>query len=154
MAVSTSVVGGRIDNPFSGQTYFFFAPLVIPLVILGLPILDTVFAVVRRATRHAKLTQADKQHLHHRLMRMGHGQRRSVLILWAWTAVLSGIVLYPTYTSRGNAVVPTAVAIMGVGLYTVLRPGALTDDPETIELDAGLRPQRRRGPLGPSPRRG
>jgi UDP-GlcNAc:undecaprenyl-phosphate/decaprenyl-phosphate GlcNAc-1-phosphate transferase len=124
MASSTMVVGGRVDDQFSGQTYFFFAPLVIPFVILGLPILDTVFAVVRRATHHAKLTQADKEHLHHRLMRMGHGQRRSVLILWAWTAVLSGIVLYPTYTSKGNAVVPTAVAIMGVGLYTVLRPGA------------------------------
>lgn len=124
MASSTMVVGGRVDDQFSGQTYFFFAPLVIPLVILGLPVLDTVFAVVRRATRHAKLTQADKEHLHHRLMRMGHGQRRSVLILWAWTAVLSGIVLYPTYTSRGNAVVPTAVAVMGVALYTVLRPGA------------------------------
>ena len=124
MASSTMVVGGRVDDQFSGQTYFFFAPLVIPLVILGLPILDTVFAVVRRATRHAKLTEADKEHLHHRLMRMGHGQRRSVLILWAWTAVLSGIVLYPTYTSRGNAVVPTAVALMSVALYTVLRPGA------------------------------
>ena len=124
MASSTMVVGGRIDEGFSGQTYFFFAPLVIPLVILGLPILDTAFAIVRRATRHARLTEADKEHLHHRLMRMGHGQRRSVLILWAWTAVLSGIVLYPTFTSRGNARVPTAVAVMGVILYTVLRPGA------------------------------
>ena len=81
MASSTMVVGGRVDDQFSGQTYFFFAPLVIPLVILGLPILDTMFAVVRRATRHARLTQADKEHLHHRLMRMGHGHRRSVLIL-------------------------------------------------------------------------
>ena len=44
-------------------------------------------------------------------MRLGHGQRRSVLILWAWTALLSGFVLYPTYTGRGNAVVPTAVAV-------------------------------------------
>jgi UDP-GlcNAc:undecaprenyl-phosphate GlcNAc-1-phosphate transferase len=124
MASSTMVVGGRIDDQFSGQTYFFFAPLVIPLVILGLPVLDTAFAIVRRATRHARLTEADREHLHHRLMRMGHGQRRSVLILWAWTAVLSGIVLYPTFTSRGNARVPTAVAVMGVALYTVLRPGA------------------------------
>lgn len=124
MASSTMVVGGRVDDQFSGQTYFFFAPLVIPLVILGLPVLDTAFAIVRRATRHARLTEADREHLHHRLMRMGHGQRRSVLILWAWTAVLSGIVLYPTFTSRGNARVPTAVAVMGVALYTVLRPGA------------------------------
>jgi UDP-GlcNAc:undecaprenyl-phosphate GlcNAc-1-phosphate transferase len=123
MASSTMVVGGRIDDQFSGQTYFFFAPLVIPLVILGLPILDTLFAIARRAKRHARITEADKEHLHHRLMRMGHGQRRSVLILWAWTAVLSGIVLYPTFTSRGNALVPTAVALMSVALYTVLRPG-------------------------------
>ena len=43
MAASTTVVGGRADpnQPFSGQTYFFFAPLFIPLVILGVPIVDT-----------------------------------------------------------------------------------------------------------------
>ena len=51
MASSTMVVGGRIDDQFSGQTFFFFAPLFIPLVILGVPILDTAFAIVRRATR-------------------------------------------------------------------------------------------------------
>ena len=39
-------------------------------------------------------------------MRLGHGQRRSVLILWAWTALLSGFVLYPVYTGQGDAVVP------------------------------------------------
>ena len=53
MAVSTSVVGGRADpsgQGFIGQTYFFLAPLVIPLLILGVPILDLVFAVVRRAS--------------------------------------------------------------------------------------------------------
>jgi UDP-GlcNAc:undecaprenyl-phosphate GlcNAc-1-phosphate transferase len=39
--------------------------------------------------------EADKGHLHHRLMDLGHGQRRSVAILWLWTALLSGLVLYP-----------------------------------------------------------
>ena len=43
-------------------------------------------------------TEADKEHLHHRLMDLGHGQRRSVAILWLWTALLSGLVLYPVYT--------------------------------------------------------
>ena len=55
MAVSTSVVGGRADpntQDFVGQTFFFLAPLLIPLLILGVPILDTAFAIVRRATRH------------------------------------------------------------------------------------------------------
>ena len=123
MAASTMVVGGRADQPFSGQTYFFFAPIFIPFFILGVPIVDTVFAVVRRAVRRAGVAEADKEHLHHRLMRLGHGQRRSVVILWAWTAILSGIVLMPTYTNRGNAVVPFLVAGLAVALYTLFHPG-------------------------------
>jgi UDP-GlcNAc:undecaprenyl-phosphate GlcNAc-1-phosphate transferase len=124
MAASTTVVGGRADpnQPFSGQTYFFFAPLFIPLLILGVPIVDTAFAIIRRARGRAGVTTADKGHLHHRLMRLGHGQRRSVLILWLWTAILSGFVLYPAYTGEGNAVVPLGMAALALALYTVLHP--------------------------------
>jgi len=124
MAASTMVVGGRTADSFSGQTFFFFAPLFIPLVILGVPILDTAFAILRRASRRANVAAADKEHLHHRLMQLGHGQRRSVLILWAWTAILSGFVLYPAYTEEGNAIVPFGILALGVGLYTVLHPQA------------------------------
>ena len=122
MASSTIVAGGRIDDQFSGQTYFFFAPMVIPFVILGVPILDTGFAIVRRAVRGTALSEADKEHLHHRLMRLGHGHRRSVLILWAWTAILSALVLFPPFTGEGNAVIPFVVAGLGVALYTLFRP--------------------------------
>src|SRR5215213_3938741 len=123
MAATTISVGGRTADQFSGQTYFFFAPLVIPFVILGVPFVDTALAIVRRARRKTSLSQADKEHLHHRLMRQGHGQRRSVIILWAWTAILSGVVLVPTYTNQGNAVVPFAVAGLAVLLYTLFHPG-------------------------------
>jgi UDP-GlcNAc:undecaprenyl-phosphate GlcNAc-1-phosphate transferase len=123
MAATTISVGGRTADQFSGQTYFFFAPLVIPFVILGVPFVDTALAIIRRARRRSSLSQADKEHLHHRLMRQGHGQRRSVLILWAWTAILSGVVLVPTYTNQGNAVVPFAVAGLAVLLYTLFHPG-------------------------------
>src|SRR5438105_6897631 len=123
MASTTLVVGGRTADQFSGQTYFFFAPLFIPFFILGVPMLDTSFAVVRRAARRSGISQADKEHLHHRLMRLGHGQRRSVVILWAWTAVLSAVVLFPTYTNRGNAIVPPVMAGLGVALYTLFHPG-------------------------------
>lgn len=123
LAASTMVVGGRIDQQFSGQSYFFFAPLLIPLVILGVPVLDTLFAIVRRATRRSSISTADKGHLHHRLMRLGHGHRRSVFILWAWTALLSGFVLYPTYTGKGDAIVPIGIAAILLSLYTVLHPG-------------------------------
>ena len=126
MAVSTSVVGGRADpsaqQQFRGQTFFFYAPLFIPLVILGVPILDTLFAIVRRARKGGGLATADKGHLHHRLMNLGHGQRRSVMILWLWTALLSGFVLYPAFSQTGDAVVPLGIAAAALMLYTVLHP--------------------------------
>ena len=124
MAASTISVGGSTDASFSGSSFFFFAPLFIPLVILGVPILDTAFAIVRRASRRSSPAAADKEHLHHRLMRLGHGPRRSVVILWIWTALLSGLVLYPTYTGRGDAVVPLGVAGLALLLFTVFHPGA------------------------------
>jgi len=122
MAASTMMVGGRTDQEFSGQTFFFFAPLFIPLLILGVPILDTFWAIVRRAANRQGVATADKDHLHHRLMRLGHGHARSVVILWVWTILLSGFVLFPTYTGRGNAAVPFAIGALALVLYTVLHP--------------------------------
>jgi UDP-GlcNAc:undecaprenyl-phosphate GlcNAc-1-phosphate transferase len=126
MAVSTSVVGGRADPDSStytpGQTYFFLAPLFIPLFILGVPILDTLFAIIRRAAKRQGVATADKGHLHHRLMNLGHGQRRSVLILWLWTAILSGFVLYPIFTKARTALIPIGTAAIALSLYTVLHP--------------------------------
>jgi UDP-GlcNAc:undecaprenyl-phosphate GlcNAc-1-phosphate transferase len=122
MAAATMMVGGRTDQEFSGQTFFFFAPLFIPLLILGVPILDTAWAIVRRAANRQGVATADKDHLHHRLMRLGHGHARSVAILWFWTLLLSGFVLVPTLTGRGDAVVPFVVAALALVLYTVLHP--------------------------------
>ncbi len=124
MAASTMAVGGRTPDPFSGQTFFFYAPLVIPFVILGVPILDTFFAIVRRASRRQGLATADKDHLHHRLIRLGHGHRRAVLILWAWTALLSGFVLWPVYNEgSGDAIVPMGVVGLAGLLFLSLQPG-------------------------------
>ena len=131
MAASTVSVGGRTDAAYSGQSFFFFAPLVIPLVILGVPLFDMLFAVVRRAaTPGLSVTVADKDHLHHRLLRLGHGHWRAVLILWAWTALLSGFVLWPTYSGRGDTVVPIGIAGVCLGLFTVLHPRLRAVRPE------------------------
>lgn len=123
LATTTITIGGRTADQFSGQTYFFFAPLLIPILILGVPILDVVFSVIRRLLRRQSISVADTGHLHHRLMRLGHGPRRSVVILWAWTAILSAVVLWPTYTNRGNALVPLAVAALALLLYVFFHPG-------------------------------
>jgi UDP-GlcNAc:undecaprenyl-phosphate GlcNAc-1-phosphate transferase len=138
MASSTLLVGGQSVEDASGSTFFFFAPLFIPFFILGVPILDTAFAIVRRASRRSGVSVADKEHLHHRLMRLGHGQRRSVLILWAWTAILSGFALYPVFTDKGNGFVPFGAAALAVALYTVLHPEVRRTrgtDPDQLELE-------------------
>ena len=144
MASSTLLVGGQTADDASGSTFFFFAPLFIPFFILGVPILDTAFAIVRRATRRSGVSVADKEHLHHRLMRLGHGHRRSVLILWAWTGILSGFVLWPEYAERGSGLVPFGVAALAVALYTVLHPEVRrtrAGDGRQLSLDLDLDPE-------------
>lgn len=125
LAVATSVVGGRADSfnqEFVGQTYFFLAPLAIPLLILGVPIFDLAFAIVRRVSSKRSFATADKGHLHHRLMNLGHGHRRSVVILWTWTLLLSAFVLYPTMTGRNPTYLPFGIIALAIVLYTVLHP--------------------------------
>jgi UDP-GlcNAc:undecaprenyl-phosphate GlcNAc-1-phosphate transferase len=123
MASSTIVVGGRISEKTSGQSFFFLAPIFIPLVILGVPMLDTAISIVRRAVRRKGIATPDREHLHHRLMQLGHGPRRTVAILWCWTALLSGVVLYPALNDgNGDALVPAGIAALGLLLYTVLHP--------------------------------
>lgn len=122
LAASSIAVGGSSDESFTGQSWFFFAPLVIPLLILGVPLIDMLFAVLRRATRRSGLATADKDHLHHRLLRLGHGHRRSVLILWCWTALLSAFALYPALSGDSTWMVPIAVLGGGLGVFTALGP--------------------------------
>ena len=128
LATTTITIGGHADYQYPGTTYFFYAPLFIPIVILGVPIVDTAFSFVRRAVRGKSFAVADKDHLHHRLMRLGHGPRRTVVILWLWTALLSGLALLPTYTSSGslNAMVPIGVLALALVLYAMFGPGRRT----------------------------
>jgi UDP-GlcNAc:undecaprenyl-phosphate/decaprenyl-phosphate GlcNAc-1-phosphate transferase len=139
MAVCTITLGGRADYEYSGQTFFFFAPLFIPLVILGVPLLDTIFSFFRRVLRRRSFAVADKDHLHHRLMRLGHGPRRTVVILWLWTALLSGLALLPLYTSEANAYVPVGILALALGLFAVFAPSnrsarkAAADEPRELD---------------------
>ncbi len=126
-----------------------------------MPIVDTVFAVIRRASRRQALDVADKGHLHHRLMNLGHGHRRSVLILWGWTALLSGFVLYPVLTDQNPSYLTFGIGAIGLVLFTVLHPSvrrkramdveAALDRPAIEQIDPS-RPERReaeRGEDGP-----
>jgi UDP-GlcNAc:undecaprenyl-phosphate GlcNAc-1-phosphate transferase len=148
MAASTIVVGGTETPSYSGSAFFFYAPLLIPLLILGVPILDTAWSIVRRASKGKGVATADKDHLHHRLVRLGHGYWRSVLILWAWTALLCGFVLYPTYTGAGNGIVPFGILGLLLLLYTLLHPSAM----RARKLDAAEDQKRQLAGVGGSSR--
>jgi UDP-GlcNAc:undecaprenyl-phosphate GlcNAc-1-phosphate transferase len=88
--------------------------------------------------------EADKDHIHHRLLRLGHGYRRAVLILYAWTALLSGVVLIPTFTGRGNSLLTLLIGGVLVALFTFLRPtGHDIDRPSRSERRASRRAARR-----------
>jgi len=66
-----------------------FLPLVLPLAILVVPLVDLVLAVFRRSWAGRSPFSPDKQHLHHRLLEIGHSQRRAVLIMWLWAALIA-----------------------------------------------------------------
>lgn len=138
MAASTMLVGGQTNAEVSGQAYFFFAPLLIPFFVMGVPIFDTVWAILRRLRKGTGVAEADKDHLHHRLMRLGHGHRRSVVILWAWTGLLSAFVLFPVYTSKGDGIVPVGVAALALVLLTFFAPNRQRVKREDREAEAAL----------------
>jgi UDP-GlcNAc:undecaprenyl-phosphate/decaprenyl-phosphate GlcNAc-1-phosphate transferase len=121
MSASTMVIGGRTP-PASGVTFFFFAPLLIPVFILGVPLIDAVWAFVRRTASGQGFHTPDKNHIHHRLMRLGHGHRRTVVILWLWTALLCGFVLLPLFDTHANVFIPLGVALLLIGLFTWFSP--------------------------------
>lgn len=90
--------------------------LIVPAIALGLPIMDTAFAIMRRYSNGRPIFQPDKGHLHHRLLAMGMNQRQAVLLMYGITAML-GItaVLWAEfdgfYAALIIAVIITAVAV-------------------------------------------
>ena len=66
-----------------------FFPLVLPVAVLLVPLGDMLLAVVRRTRAGRAFWHPDKQHLHHRLLQMGHSHRVAVLVMYSWAAFLS-----------------------------------------------------------------
>ncbi|RKS71366.1 UDP-GlcNAc:undecaprenyl-phosphate GlcNAc-1-phosphate transferase [Motilibacter peucedani] len=64
-------------------------PIVLPVVVVLVPLLDLGLAVVRRTWAGRSPFAADKQHLHHRLLEIGHSHRRAVVVMYAWSALVA-----------------------------------------------------------------
>lgn len=103
-----------------------FVSLLVPILAAGVPILDTFFAIVRRKREHRPIDEADKGHIHHRLMRAGFSQRATVLIMWAWTALLAACGVIITWAD--NLVrIPIFLIACAVTAYAIVKLRLLGD---------------------------
>lgn len=96
--------------------------LAVPLVIAAIPIADTAAAIVRRVYHHQPIQQADRKHLHHILLSKGYGVKRSVIIVYLWTAVL-GLGAWVMSNSHGVLVFAVAALLMAVSFLILWKLG-------------------------------
>ncbi|HSV37319.1 MAG TPA: MraY family glycosyltransferase [Nocardioidaceae bacterium] len=129
----TSGVGGSTSS-----LLVVILPLVLPLAILIVPFADLALAVVRRTRAGRSPFAPDKQHLHHRLVEIGHSHRRAVLIMWVWAALVAfgGVLasLYPTPETWATLAAGFVGAVVATFVLPVIQPphlGHQTDDIQT-----------------------
>ncbi len=88
------------------------AAVLVPVLILGVPIFDTTFAIVRRALRRQPIFSPDRGHLHHRLLGLGFSQRRAVVIIYGICLLLGGTALTLFGIPEGGVVLLTAIGLL------------------------------------------
>ncbi|MER8027723.1 MraY family glycosyltransferase [Streptomyces bauhiniae] len=133
LAGSAISVTGQIDpdrlNLFSGserstvhQMVPAYIPLLLPLSIIAIPAADLVLAIVRRTWRGQSPFAADRGHLHHRLLEIGHSHSRAVLIMYFWSALIGFGVLAYSVNSASMWIVLGVVFLSAIGLVMLLLP--------------------------------
>lgn len=90
--------------------------VAIPAIVLGLPIFDTIMAIVRRVMRRQSIGTADKEHLHHRIMKAGFGQRRAVLLMYCISGILGIMAVMYSRELMVECFGLAAIAIILVGV--------------------------------------
>ncbi|HEY2262326.1 MAG TPA: hypothetical protein VGI96_06845 [Streptosporangiaceae bacterium] len=114
-----------------------FLPLLVPAAIFVIPYADLMFAVIRRYKAGKPLMAADRQHLHHRLLNIGHSYRQSVLIMYLWAALFSVTVVSLSLVRTPSVVFIAATLVAVLALLPVTMPR--------------FRPWRARTPAKPRP---
>ncbi|MFE0137776.1 MraY family glycosyltransferase, partial [Streptomyces sp. NPDC059037] len=121
-----------------------FIPLLMPLTIIAIPFADLVLAIVRRTWNGKSPFAADRGHLHHRLLEIGHSHSRAVLIMYFWSALIAfGTVAYSVH-STSMWILLGIVALSSVGLVLLLLPRFTPHIPRWAESWVARRAPRRR----------
>ena len=89
-AAATSGTGQFAFDQLSGEDVAaYLTPLLVPVIVLVVPFIDLLLTIVRRMRSGRPLFAPDKEHLHHRLLELGHSQRRAVLIIYLWSGLIA-----------------------------------------------------------------
>jgi UDP-GlcNAc:undecaprenyl-phosphate GlcNAc-1-phosphate transferase len=123
-AAATSATTSADPQAFNGAlgSLPLALPLLIPLAVLALPFVDLLLAVVRRVAKGRSPFAPDKQHLHHRLLELGHSHRRAVLLLYFWSALLAFAGVGLSYDRGAWFVIATLCTLAVAGILVSVVP--------------------------------
>jgi UDP-GlcNAc:undecaprenyl-phosphate/decaprenyl-phosphate GlcNAc-1-phosphate transferase len=99
-----------------------FLPLLVPAAIFIIPYADLMFAIIRRTRAGQPIMAADRQHLHHRLLNIGHSYRQSVLIMYLWAALFSVAVVSLSIVRSPSVVFFAATLVAVLALLPATMP--------------------------------
>jgi UDP-GlcNAc:undecaprenyl-phosphate GlcNAc-1-phosphate transferase len=99
-----------------------YMPLLLPLTIIAVPVADLVLAIVRRTWKGYSPFAADRGHLHHRLLEIGHSHSRAVLFMYFWSALIAFGAVAFSVRSSSLVIVLAVVLLSAVGLVVLLLP--------------------------------
>jgi UDP-GlcNAc:undecaprenyl-phosphate GlcNAc-1-phosphate transferase len=99
-----------------------YIPLLLPLTIIAIPAADLVLAIVRRTWRGQSPFAADRGHLHHRLLEIGHSHSRAVLIMYFWCGLIAFGALSYSVTAASMVIVLSVALLSALGLVLLLMP--------------------------------
>ncbi|MBT3163572.1 undecaprenyl/decaprenyl-phosphate alpha-N-acetylglucosaminyl 1-phosphate transferase [Streptomyces sp. Vc74B-19] len=126
------------------QTVPVYIPLLLPLTIIAVPAADLILAIVRRTWRGQSPFAADRGHLHHRLLEIGHSHSRAVLIMYFWSALIAFGALTYSVNSASMWIVLSVVILSTLGLVLLLLPRFTPRAPRWAEAFVPPRYRRRR----------
>ncbi len=128
LAAATITLIGQVDpSAVTGRTIIpTLLPILLPLAVMAVPLVDLLLAVIRRTRAGRNPFAPDKQHLHHRLLEMGHSQARAVHLLYAWTALIAFAGVAVAFVPAGYVLAGFVVGVVMIAI-AVRRPAGDAD---------------------------
>jgi UDP-GlcNAc:undecaprenyl-phosphate/decaprenyl-phosphate GlcNAc-1-phosphate transferase len=120
LAAATVSGVGRTVAPSTTELAALAIPIAIPLLVLAVPIVDVLWAILRRVRRGRPVYTPDKEHIHHRLLEIGHTHRQAVLLMYLWSALLASSALAITFIQSRTLTIVLLGGVAAVLIGTAL----------------------------------